>query len=183
MTWVSMNGISAPGWIVTMLTCMSWRMSTGSTKRVVAQAPSVSTHGDGRVILVVVDERLGDIDALDLLIALADPVETAPPARYGCGWSRYNPAADRHTNPSAGVCDLPSTVRVRAPSVTKMTLSASGSVSGRSLPPSGDSSTSICEKVSAKPESGRANTQARSPVQCGNADVTMSVITSRGMKA
>ena len=42
MTWVSANGIDAPGWKVTMFTCMSWRMSSASTKRVVAQAPSVS---------------------------------------------------------------------------------------------------------------------------------------------
>ena len=36
-----------PGWNVTMLTCMSWARSSGSTKRVVAQAPLVSGIGRG----------------------------------------------------------------------------------------------------------------------------------------
>ena len=49
MTWVSSNGMTAPGSNVTMVTCMSWRTSVGSTKRVVAQRPSVSGISDGAI--------------------------------------------------------------------------------------------------------------------------------------
>ena len=45
MTCVSSNGMTPPGSNVTILTCMSWRRSAGSTKRVVAQRPCVSGIG------------------------------------------------------------------------------------------------------------------------------------------
>ena len=47
MTWVSSKGMRPPGSKVTTVTCMSWRRSVGSTKRVVAQRPSVSGIGVG----------------------------------------------------------------------------------------------------------------------------------------
>ena len=49
MTWVSANGMTAPGSSVTMVTCMSWRMSDGSTKRVVAHLPSVPGMAIGAI--------------------------------------------------------------------------------------------------------------------------------------
>ena len=54
---------------------------------------------------------------------------------------------------------------------------------GRSLPPPGATSMMYCEKVSAKPDSGRASTHSRVPSQCGSALVTMSVIVPRGSTA
>ena len=48
--------------------------------------------------------------------------------------------------------------------MTNSTPSASGSGSGRSLPPPGETSTMYWEKVSAKPDSGRAITQSRVPL-------------------
>ena len=51
------------------------------------------------------------------------------------------------------------------------------------LPPPGSTSMMYCEKVSAKPVIGRAMIQARVRSQNGSPEVTMSVITPRGMKA
>ena len=51
--------------------------------------------------------------------------------------------------------------------MTKSTPSAVASGSGRSLPPPWATSITYCEKVSAKPVSGRAMIQARVPSQCG----------------
>ena len=62
---------------------------------------------------------------------------------------------------------MPATVIRRAPAVTNSTPSASGSGSGRSLPPPGETSIMYWEKVSAKPDSGRASTQSRVPCQWG----------------
>ena len=62
---------------------------------------------------------------------------------------------------------VPSRVIRSVPVVRKMTPSASGSSSGRSLPPPGETSTMYWEKVSAKPDSGRASTQSRVPSQNG----------------
>ena len=45
MTWVSGKGMAPPGSKLTMLTCMSCRVSSGSTKRCVLQAPSVPGIG------------------------------------------------------------------------------------------------------------------------------------------
>ena len=58
-------------------------------------------------------------------------------------------------------------VRVAPPSTTKRTPSAAGSGSGVLLPPPGETSMTYCEKVSAKPESGRAMIQARVASQWG----------------
>ena len=65
----------------------------------------------------------------------------------------------------SSLCSVPSTVIRNAPAVTKTTPSASGSCSGRSLPPPGETSIMYWEKVSAKPDSGRASTQSRVPCQ------------------
>ena len=48
-----------PGAKVTMVTCMSWRTSSGSTKRVVAQAPSVSGIGVGAMSCSLVKNASG----------------------------------------------------------------------------------------------------------------------------
>ena len=78
---------------------------------------------------------------------------------------------------------MPSSVTVTAPSMTNRTLSASGSVSGRSLPPPGPISTAYWEKVSAKPLSGRASTHSRVSSQNGSRLVTMSRSVPRGITA
>ena len=56
-------------------------------------------------------------------------------------------------------------------------------VSGRSLPPPGPTSTMYCEKVSAKPDRGRASTQTRVSSQNGSRLVTMSRMVPRGITA
>ncbi len=74
-------------------------------------------------------------------------------------------------------------VSASCPDATKRTASASGLLSGSSLPPPGETSTRYWENVSAKPESGRARTQRRVSVQFGRKLVTMSVSTPLGMTA
>ena len=70
-----------------------------------------------------------------------------------------------------------------SPAVRKTTPSASGSSSGRSLPPPGATSTMYWEKVSAKPVNGRASTQSRVSFQNGRKLVTMSELVPRGITA
>ena len=67
--------------------------------------------------------------------------------------------------------------------MTNSTPSAPASGSGRSLPPPGATSMMYCEKVSAKPDSGRDRIQARVSSQNGRGLVTMSRITPLGMTA
>ena len=67
-----------------------------------------------------------------------------------------------------------------APSSTNSTASASGSDSGRSLPPPADTSMRYWLNVSAKPDSGRASTHSRVSSQNGSRLATMSVIDPRG---
>ena len=67
-----------------MVTCMSWRRSAGSTKRVVAQRPAVSGIGAGAIVLLVGDHRVGGVEALDRLVGLADPVEAGRGRARGC---------------------------------------------------------------------------------------------------
>ena len=69
------------------------------------------------------------------------------------------------------------------PPTTSSTASASGSSSGRSDPPPGATSTTYQEKVSAKPDSGRAITHSRVSSQCGSRLVTMSRMVPRGSTA
>ncbi|GGG20706.1 hypothetical protein GCM10010924_57670 [Rhizobium wenxiniae] len=54
---------------------------------------------------------------------------------------------------------------------------------GLSLPPPGSTSMIYCEKVSAKPDSGRLMIHARVSSQCGRTLVTTSLITVPGMTA
>ena len=77
----------------------------------------------------------------------------------------------------------PSSVTTNSPSTTNSTPSAPASGSGRSLPPPGCTSMMYCENVSAKPDSGRARTQARVPSQNGRSLVTMSRMTPLGITA
>ncbi|MNR69180.1 hypothetical protein D3C85_1942570 [compost metagenome] len=58
MTWVSGNGMTPPGWNVTMFTCMSWARSDESVKRVVFQAPSVSGMAVGSTSASLVTKDL-----------------------------------------------------------------------------------------------------------------------------
>ena len=71
-------------------------------------------------------------------------------------------------------------LRRSEPPITKITASASGSDSGRSLPPPTDTSTMYWLNVSAKPDSGRASTQSRVFSQNGRKLTTMSVSDPRG---
>ena len=73
--------------------------------------------------------------------------------------------------------------RVAVPSTTNSTASARGSSSGWSLPPPAATSTTYQEKVSAKPDSGRASTHSRVRSQPGSALVTMSRMVPRGSTA
>jgi len=70
-----------------------------------------------------------------------------------------------------------------SPSTVKSTEATPSSVSGRTLPPPGSTSMMYWLKVSANPVIGRAMIQARVLSQNGRPDVTISVITPRGMKA
>ena len=87
------------------------------------------------------------------------------------------------TAPATMSCFSPSRVTHSSPSIRKSTPSASGSASGWSLPPPGDTSTMYWEKVSAKPDSGRAMTHSRVLSQNGSRLVTMSRIVPRGSTA
>ena len=69
------------------------------------------------------------------------------------------------------------------PEAMNNTASASGSGSGLVLPPPDETSTIYCAKVSAKPESGRARIHARVSCQWGRFEVTISLITPRGISA
>ena len=69
------------------------------------------------------------------------------------------------------------------PPTTKSTDSASGSSSGRCDPPPAATSAMYHEKVSAKPDSGRAITHSRVSSQCGSRLVTMSRMVPRGSTA
>ena len=55
------------------------------------------------------------------------------------------------------------------------------SISPRSAPPPGETSTTYCAKVVAKPSIGRASTHRRVFSQPGRFEVTMSRSTPRGM--
>ena len=129
-----------------MVTCMSWRMSSGSTKRVVAQRPSVPGIGIGAMSCSLAKEGLRDVDAFDGVIGLADPVEADSGAGSRCERSSRSPAAGRHSRPAAGTCFSPPSVTVSSPSMTNRTPSAPASGSGRSLPPPGATSMMYCEK-------------------------------------
>ena len=107
MTCVSSNGIKPPGSNVTMLTCMSWRKSLGSTKRVVAQRPSVPGMATGSMSRLVGDEGGRRGKSGDCLVALPDPVEAGGlGARIaqgpGGGWRNIGVAARLHLVARAG---------------------------------------------------------------------------------
>ena len=118
-------------------------------------------HRQRHDVLLVAEERLGHLDALDALVELADPVEARGALRRRCAASSRSPAAGRHSRPAAGDALSPAIVTVSSPSMTNSTPSAPASGSGRSLPPPGATSMMYCEKVSEKPDSGRDRIQAR----------------------
>jgi len=103
MTWVSVNGITAPGSNATMFTCISWRTSIGSTKRVVVHRPcapgiasgvnaTVSRLGSltavaviGLVVALVFAARAGETDAEPLTKNLSGETLSASVAGYRAG--------------------------------------------------------------------------------------------------
>ena len=126
-------------------------------------------------------EGLRRVEALDRMVGLADPVEAdRRVARVGDRPARGRRDVRVATRPERVLA--PSSVSCSSPDITHSTHSTCAAGSGRSQPPPGSTSTMACEKVVAKPATGRESTHARVPRQCGKRLVTMSRSTPRGMK-
>ncbi len=130
-------------------------------------APVGAGHGVAHHVLLVGDEGLGRVDALDRLVALADPVEGHAALRGVCAF----PVAGRRQE---GVAARPQQMaraldrqRQVALDDEEDALGARRRARAASLPPPASTSMMYCEKVSAKPDIGRAMIQARVLSQSG----------------
>ena len=130
MTWVSSKGMRPPGSKVTTVTCMSWRRSVGVDEAGGGPAALGVGHRRGGDVALVEDEGVGGGDALDGLVALADPVEADRRVGVVAELSRGRRAGGRRSCRGSRAWVAPAMVRVAPPSTTKRTPSAAGSGSG-----------------------------------------------------
>lgn len=162
-------------------TCISCRMSLGSTKRVVAHVPLVPGIGTAGTAVSSGTTKDSGLErpttaSYRLRIQTKVALERASSVQAS--------SADTYTYaPLLKECVEPARSRSSSPSSMKSTDSTPVAVSGCVEPPPASTSTIYWQKVSANPLKGRARIQVRLCRQKGNTLVTMSRITSRGITA
>ena len=164
-----------------MFTCMSCARSSGSTNRVVAQAPFVPGIRPRRDVGVARDERGGAACPSSGSYALRIQWKlTSSVARRSRSTTR-RPRRGTRSRPPRARAAPPRASSVSSPVVTNTTPSTPSSGSGRSAPPPGAISTMSWAKVVANPAIGRARIHDRVLVKPGRLLVTMSRSTPLGM--